>query len=314
MKKVTKVYLGVDVSKKWLDVHCNPINKVLRVSNDVQGVTGFLQKLVEYKVVQVVFESSGGYEYLLHRMLDKTGYNTWQVDPSRVKAFRVSEGIRVKTDACDAKILALFAKHKKRAYKVKKASDKMLKLRALVLRRETLTTIIANEKKRLAHPYQQHCKKDIESHITFIKKQTVSMDKKIGKIIDEDDELKRKKEIITSIPGVGNNTASSLIANMQELGQINNKQVAALLGVAPYQRQSGMYVGTAHIQGGRHTPRHMLYMAALTASRCNSIFFAFYQRLLAAGKKPKVALVAIMRKIITVINVMIKKDEVWKLS
>lgn len=313
-KSLTKIYVGVDVSKKWLDIHCNPINKTLHISNDVEGITNLLQKLTKYDVMQVVFESSGGYESILHQMLDKTGYNTWQVDPSRVKAFRISEGIKVKTDAHDAKILSLFATDKKRAYKPKKTSGKMNKLCALIKRRVDLTTMAANEKKRLNHPQQQHCRAIIKKHIVFIKKQIEAIDKEINEIIDKDDELKRKKQIITSIPGVGDTTAASLIASMPELGTVKNNQIAALLGVAPYQRQSGMYIGIAHIQGGRFAPRQMIYMAALTASRCNKILAAFYQRLLAAGKKPKVALVAVMRKIIIMLNAMIRGNELWKIS
>jgi len=190
----------------------------------------------------------------------------------------------------------------------------MHKLCALIKRRVDLITMAANEKKRLNHPQQQYCQEIIKKHIIFIKKQIEAIDKEINKIIEKDDELKRKKQIITSIPGVGDITAASLIASMPELGTVENSQISALLGVAPYQHQSGMYVGTAHIQGGRFAPRQMVYMAALTASRCNKILAAFYQRLLSVGKKPKVALVAVMRKIIIILNAMIKGNELWKIS
>jgi len=312
-KRLTKIYVGVDISKKWLDIHCNPTGKTMHISNDVEGIANLLQELSGYDVMQVVFESSGGYEFFLHQMLDKAGYNTWQVDPSRVKAFRISEGIKVKTDAYDAKILSLFAANKKRTYKPKKASEKMNKLYALIKRRADLTTIAANEKKRLNHPQQQYCREIIKKHIAFIKKQIEAVDKEINEIIDKDNELKRRKEAITSIPGVGDTTAASLIASIPELGTVKNNQISALLGVAPYQHQSGRYVGIAHIRGGRFAPRQMIYMAALTASRCNEIFAAFYKRLLAVGKKPKVALVAVMRKIIITLNAMIRRNELWKI-
>jgi len=170
-KNLTKIYVGVDISKEWLDIHCNPINKTMHISNDVEGITNLLQELSGYDVIQVVFESSGGYEFFLHQMLDKAGYNTWQVDPSRVKAFRTSEGVKVKTDAYDAKMLSLFAANKKRTYKSKKTSGKMNKLCALIKRRVDLTTMAANEKKRLNHPQQQYCREIIKKHIAFIKKQ-----------------------------------------------------------------------------------------------------------------------------------------------
>jgi len=131
-KNLTKIYVGVDISKEWLNIHCNPINKTMHISNDVKGITNLLEELSGYDVTQVVFESSGGYEFFLHQILDKAGYNTWQVDPSRVKAFRVSEGVKVKTDAYDAKMLSLFAANKKRTYKPKRTSGKMNKLCALI--------------------------------------------------------------------------------------------------------------------------------------------------------------------------------------
>jgi transposase len=312
MDKITEVFVGVDVSKNHLDVYLDPVSKKLQIGNNIHGLKKLLSLLSRYTVVQVVCESSGGYEYGLLTILRKAAYNVWQVDPKRIKAFIVSEGVNVKTDATDAKMIARFASQKQCSYTTQSPSLHANQLRALVRRKADFIGIAATEKKRLRHPQQVYCKEEIKRHIAFIKKEIDKLDKKIMILIENDDEWGRKAKLLESVPGIGKTTASTLLADMPELGKLNSKQIAALIGVAPYNNQSGEYRGQATIKGGRSYPRHILYMAALTASRSNPTMRKFYQRLIAAKKKAKVALVAVMRKLIVILNVMLERGEYWK--
>ena len=246
---------------------------------------------------------------------EKANLQIWLIDPSRIKAFIRSEGIKAKTDAIDAKMIAQFAAQKNRSYSALKLSKKHLELRALAKRKEALTGIIASEKKRLKHPMQtEECKAMIQDHIAFIEKQKKELEQKIKALISEDSEWQKKASIIQSIPGVGDGTTAVLISHMPELGTIENKQVAALIGVVPYTQQSGSHIGKASIYGGRFLPRGYLYMATLAGIRYNPILKAFYNRLRDIGKPAKVALVAAMNKLIGIINTMLRKNTYWENS
>jgi transposase len=223
-------------------------------------------------------------------------------------------GVKVKTDKSDAQMIALFAERVRCKYEQCKLSEEAEKLRALVRRRRDLTNIISIEKKRLRHPKQIYCREEIEELIAFTGKQVSMLDEKIMEMIDNDPDWKKKAEIVKSLPGIGKQTAAVLIADMPELGKLNNREAAALVGVAPYVNESGTYKGAAHISGGRFGLRNSIYMAALTASRYNPELAKFYKRLRKAGKKPKVAIVAVMRKMVTMVNSMIKDNRKWQVS
>lgn len=313
MNKITKISVGVDVSKEKLDVFMYPIEKHLIVKNSKKGYKKLIEIFSAYDIKQVVCESSGGYENNFLRIIDQFGYSTWQVDPKRIKAFVISEGIKVKTDKMDSKMIALFAYNKMGEHSPRCTfSKEQLMLRALINRKEELKDQISNEKKRLRRPATQcYCKAQIKNHIKFMKKQIKELEKKIDKMIENDDDWQNKAKIMESVPGVGKTTARILIASMPELGSLDNKKAASLLGVAPFTRQSGKYVGIAKIKGGRPTPRKAIYMAALTASRYNPKLKVFYNKLIDAGKKPKVAIVALMRKLIIILNTMVKNETLW---
>lgn len=311
MKKITNFFVGVDVSKNWLDAHIYPKDESLRIDNSTIGIENLLKVLANHTIEQIVCESSGGYENLLLKLCNDAGYKVWQVDPKRIKAFIASQGVKAKTDKIDAKMIARFASQQQAEYSKYKRSNISEKLRALVRRKADLTEMAAMEKKRLRGPSGYYCKDRIESLLTVINKEIEDLSIEIQYLIEQDEEMKESKEILESIPGIGETTAAALIADMPELGKLENKQAAALLGVVPYTKQSGMYKGVETISGGRPAPRCALYMAALAASRYNPPIKIFYNRLRVAGKKPKVAIVAVMNKLIVTCNAMLKKKTKW---
>lgn len=312
MTNLIKVYVGVDVSKRHLDIYIHPIEQAFQVENNAVGFAKIKKSLSQFCVEQIVCESSGGYEQAMLKMLAKHGYRTWCVDPNRVKGFIASEGIKFKTDANDAKMIALFASQKKCNYQKSHVPEEVKTLQIFVKRRTQLIAMASDEKKRLQQFDDKIYKTSINRIITMIEKEIGEIQEKIDQLTKDDDTLNQKKKIMESVPGIGSVTTNALLAQVPELGSLTGKQIAALVGVAPYTKQSGIYVGRSTIYGGRAEPRHALYMAALSAARSHSIFKIFYDRLIAAGKKPKVAITAVMRKIIVCVNAMLAKGELWK--
>lgn len=310
---IPQVYVGIDVSKNFLDIHIYPLEKSFNVANSKQGIESVIRKLANCEVAKIAFESTGGYEYLLFKMMNKS-FSTWRIEPKRVKAFIVSEGIKAKTDKIDARMLALFAASRTQKYQALQISVTEERLRALSMRRTDLIEIINKENNRLKHPQQLYCKKSLGKHIAFMEKQIKQIEVEINDLVIKDLSLKKKAEVIESMPGVGRITAFSLIAHMPELGIIGSKQITALLGVAPFDRQSGNYKGTATIKGGRWHLRKILYMAAIAAARFNPNLKVFYDRLRSNGKKPKLALVAVMRKMIVTLNAMLHAGKIWQVA
>ncbi len=311
MKNISKIYVGVDVAKMHLDVYLHPINKAFRIFNNEIGIHKLVATLKDYSVKRVVCEASGGYEFDFVQILRKLNYDVWVVEPRRIKAFIRSEGIYAKTDQIDAKMIACFAveKNPKNAPIILSAAEQHL--RSLINRKQDLTKALIAEKNRLQQSHNGYCKKSIKRSIEFIEKEIESLTKEIDRLIDEDNDWNNKSKIIQSIPGVGKVSAAVIIAAMQELGKVNGKQAAAIVGVAPYTRQSGTYRGTVGILGGRSVVRDVIYMAALSASKCNNVLKEFYKRLRNAGKRPKVAVVAVMRKLIVILNAMIRDKKFW---
>lgn len=265
-------------------------------------------------VEQIVWESSGGYENLMSKVLEQAEYTTWSVDPKRIRGFVASQGVKAKTDKIDAKMIALFAAQNKPDYKKIKHPGTHSDLRELVRRKIDLIEMVGMEKKRLGHPKQVLCKEEIENHISFMEKQIENIKAKINALIKDDDDWSRNAEIVDSVPGVGEATVHAIMAEVPEIGKVTDKQIAALIGVAPYLKESGSYKGQASITGGRFLVRNVLYMAALVASRYNPDLKQFYQNLRTKGKKPKVAIVAVMRKLIILINSLVRDKRTWSKS
>jgi len=265
-------------------------------------------------IEHIVLESSGGYEHLAIRTLEKFGYFVWLVDPKRIRCFVASQGMRAKTDKIDARMIAMFAAQNKPDYKAKKQTSKHNELRELVRRKSDLIKMVGMEKKRLKNPRLTHCKKEISEHIVFMEKQIDKIKTMITNLINNNDDWSRKVEIAKSIPGVGDATAQAVISEIPEIGQLTEKQVAALVGVAPYPRESGSFVGKASIDGGRFLIRNAVYMSALVCAYHNPDLKEFFVRLKSKGKKGKVALVAVMRKLVILINVLVRDNRTWSPS
>ena len=314
MKNVANVHVGVDISKAKLDIYLHPLEKKFIVSNDKTGFNKLAEKLLPYQVDSITCEASGGYETQMYRDFKKRGFNAQRVDPRRVKAFIKSEGIRIKTDASDAKMIALFAAQKTMRYIPVELTDEQIGQQALVARKSDLVKMIAAEKTRLQQVIDTYSKKSITKHINFLDKQIVQIETLLAQSINLNEQQKCDAAILKTAPGVGIGVATTLIACCPELGKISNKAMAALAGLAPYPRESGVYKGKSSIAGGRSYVRRMLYMAALSASHCAGPLKEFYDRLIAKGKKPKVALVAVARKLIVFLNAMLRKQEEWKIA
>jgi transposase len=311
MTILSHIDIGVDVSKNHLDFYLHQEKKAIHVPNTEKGINKFISSIKQYDVRQIVCESTGGYERLMCKMLQNSGYKVWRVEPKRIKAFIVSEGVKAKTDKIDAKMIALFASQKECAYEPIQKSDKSEKLKNLVALRASMTANAAEIKNQLQQIVDPDCIKYLKKNLCLLEKQIKKISEQIDALINDDSEFKNIKKIVTSIPGIGTGNAEMFIALLQELGKVNNKEAAALVGVAPYISQSGCSKGQAKISGGRAPLRSVLYMAAVSAIKHNARLAVFYQRLIAAGKKFKVAIVAVMRKLVVYMNTLVRKGEVW---
>lgn len=312
MTTLTKIFIGVDVSKKSLDIHLNPLNKGFRIENSKKGIESLLKIFKAYDIEQIVCEASGGYEFLLCKVLTEAGYKIWCVEPKRIRAFIISEGQKVKTDKIDAKMLALFASQKQRAYTPINTNPVLLELSALIKCRASLVEQLKIFKTYLKSPiFDYYCSKIYKENIFNIENQIKKLDKQIKSLTEKDENLLQRIKIMMTMKGVGFTIAVTLAAEMPELGYIENNAAAALLGVAPYVRQSGNYEGKRAICGGREMPRRVMYMGALSASYSDSKFGRIYKKLRNGGKEAKVAITAIMRKMIVILNTLLRKNEMW---
>ena len=303
------VYLGVDIAKAYLDAALG--NEKRRFSNDALGHRQLINWIKQMLApVQVICEPSGGYERALVRVLARAGVKISLVPANRVRQFARAAGILAKTDRIDAKLLCAFAE----AMQPGTISASQLEqehLRELESQRRHLTHLLVMEQNRAARMSDLCVCKLNRRLINQIKKQIEQLDLLIEAQIKASPELSTKAQKLTAISGVGARTAALLLAQMPELGQLNRREVAALVGVAPFNRDSGRMRGKRAIYGGRRPVRHGLYMAALVAARHNPILRGFYLRLRAAGKPAKVALIATMRKLLIVLNSALKADPLY---
>jgi transposase len=306
-----KIYVGIDVSKSTLDVYIHPVNKVIKVSNDDIG----FKKLKEHlpnQITLVAMEATGGYEKQVFKKLSSFGIPVAVVNPRQIKNFAKALGQLAKTDRVDAKIIAQFAeKIEPRVIPVKE--EKQEKLVELKTRRSQLIGMITMEKNRLGKAGKT-VQKIIENSIKFLEQQLKALNKALQQIIGENIELSKKDKLLQSIKGVGPVVSATILADLPEFGTLNQRKIAALVGVAPFNQDSGRYEGKRKVWGGRAPVRAALYMAALAASRSNPQIKAFYKRLCGAGKKKKVALTACMRKLLVTMNAIVKTEIPWQVN
>ena len=302
------VYAGVDISKEALDVSLAG-QSVLRYANDPAGIARLVAALKKLPVpARVICEPSGGYERALLEALWMAGIAVSLVNAARIRAFARAQGLLAKTDHIDASVLREFGELLQ-PEAAEAPSPQRQRLAALVQRREQLVTILTMEEQRLAQTRDAVVKKMSVSLIKQLRAQVEQLEEMIEKQIDDDDTLKAQSERLQQVKGIGKVTASTLLAELPELGKLSRNQAGALAGVAPYNRDSGAHRGRRMIRGGRIKVRRVLYMAATVAARFNPILKVFYQRLVAAGKPKKVALTAVMRKLVVLLNQLLKKPE-----
>lgn len=312
MITLSSVYVGIDVSKNNLDVYIYPIGKRFKVDNSTIGISILIKELMQYQCVQVACEATGGYEQLLVQCLQKSSYDTWIIDPRRIKGFIVSMGCKVKTDKIDAQKIAEFASTNIQKYVAIQKTDNECILQSLVNRKIDLTKFLSAEKTRLKHPSHKSSIHSIKKFITILQNEVKEIDLQIAQCVNDDERLEKKSKTLQSIPGIGQTTAALLIAFLPELGKLNKREISALIGVCPYNRESGSHIGKRYINGGRMIPRNALYMCALTTIKYHLPLKKFYDHLRGKQKPFKVAMVAIMHKMIMIANALLKKDELCK--
>ena len=304
-----EVYIGIDVGKTWLDLAIWGSAEVWRGANDEDGIAKIMNQVGELEPELIAVEATGGYEQPLVQAMLLAGLPVAVANPTRVRALAKATGKLAKTDAIDAGLIAEFACKVQPPALAPKAAHE-IRLRALVKRREQLVDMRTAEQNRLGTA-QNSMQADIREHIAWLSARIAALETEIEELVDSLPDWKAQAERLDSIPGVGLTTAVTVLAEMPELGQLNRQEIAALAGLAPFTRDSGKKRGTRRIFGGRKDVRRVLYMACLSASKCNSIIRPMHERLKKKGKLFKVAITACMRKMLTIMNAMIRDQTFW---
>jgi transposase len=305
-----QTYIGIDISKRHFDLYILPEGKEYRFENNPQGIRQCLHALRQVRTKLIVMESTGGYEVALATGLHLAGLAVAVVNPRQIRDFARAVGQIAKTDKIDAKIIARFASTVEPPAK-DVLDAKARQLKALVARRDHLVGMHVAEKNRIEHAVDRDIVRSIKVVLKTIELQIVGLDSQIAEHIVQDPQLRRKADIIDSAPGIACTTASMLVTRLPELGLLNRRQIAALVGVAPMNRDSGTFKGKRMTGGGRRAIRAALYMPTLAATRHNPVIREFYHRLLAKGKKKMIAVTASMRKLLTILNTMVAKNQFW---
>jgi transposase len=305
----TPVFVGIDVCKARLDVATSSSEQIESVANDESGIATLLQRWAVVKPALIVLDATGGIERPLVRALAVAQLPVVVVNPRQVRDFAKATGRLAKTDRIDARVLAHFAEAVRPPLRA--LPDALSEeLAALIARRRQITNMLTAEGNRLTRA-SKPVRKRIEAHIRWLRAELERADQDLDRIIRQSPIWREKEDLLKTVPGVGPVMSRTLMANLPELGTLNRKQIAALVGVAPFNRDSGSSRGRRSIWGGRAPVRATLYMATLVASRWNPVIRDFYKRLCAAGKLHKVALVACMRKLLTILNAMVKHHSPW---
>jgi len=306
----SRIFVGIDVAKKSWDVHLLPAGKSMKLVAGESGLSKLRTELATLGSCLVVMEASGGYERELAADLVAAGHEVAVVNPRQVRDFARGVGKLAKTDPLDAAVLARFAQvvHPR---PLEKLPEKQDELEALVTRRRQLIELRTMEKNRLGQTSLKSAQKSIVRILDAIRKQIRDVDKLILKLIESHDDWRTTAEIAQSVPGIGQVTGATLVAELPELGKLGRQAIAALVGVAPYNNDSGPHEGKRTIRGGRASVRCVLYMAALSGMRHNPMLKAFALRLRKLGKPAKVIITACMRKLLTLLNTLVRTRTPW---
>lgn len=304
-------YVGIDVSKDRLDVHVLPQDEAFSVERNGKGLCELVERLASLSPSLVAVEATGGFESTTAAAVAGAGLPLAVINPAQIRHYAQALGKRAKTDAIDARVIARFAADVKP--QVRPLADEMTRfLSDLVTRRRQIVEMLQAERQREKRATVRRVRKSIERFVRALEKELAELDDDIDDTLRSSPVWREKEDLLASVPGVGPQTARTLIAEMPELGTLSRKEIASLAGLAPYTRQSGRWKGKSMIGGGRKTVRCALFMAALVASRFNPLLKAFYQRLLAAGKPKIVAIIAVARKLLTILNAIIRDQRPWQ--
>ena len=304
------VFIGIDVSKARLDVALGEKGELFSLSHSEQQIPALVEKLKAAFPQLIIIEASGGLERYLVASLAEAGLPVVVVNPRQVRDFAKATGKLAKTDAIDARVLAEFGVAIKPPQRPLRDSARQ-KIADQVSRRRQIVDMLIQEKNRLSRAADP-VRADIQHHINYLQERLKQSNEDIEKMIKESPLYQETVELLTTVPGVGPVTTAALVAFCPELGTLNRHQIAALIGTAPFNRDSGTRRGQRIVWGGRKLLRNLLYMATVSAIRCNSKIRTFYSRLIAAGKKFKVAITACMRKLIILLNAMVKQRQPWR--
>jgi transposase len=306
-----QVFVGIDVSKDRLDVHVRPSGEAFGVTRDGKGLEELTARLMARPPALVAVEATGGFEIVVAAAIAGAGLPLAVVNPAQIRHFAQALGKRAKTDPLDAEMIARFAEAVRP--EPRPVADEATRLFAeLVARRRQIIEMIVAERQRERRAGSKVIRKSLARHIGVLEKELAEIDDDIGTLVRGSPVWRQSEDLLVTVPGVRNTTARSLLAELPELGRLDRREIASLAGLAPYTRQSGQWRGKSAIGGGRAAARTALFMAALSASRYNKMLKVFYQRLLAAGKPKMVALVAVARKLLTILNAMLRDQKPWQ--
>jgi transposase len=306
-----QIFIGIDVSKDRLDVCVRPGGEAFAVARDGAGVAALIERLRGLAAELIVLEATGGFEQVVAAGLAGGGLPVVVVNPRQIRDFARALGRLAKTDRIDAEVIALFAERVRP--ELRPLPDAQAReLDALVTRRRQVIEMIVAEGNRARRLEIRRLKKRIDRHLEVLQKELTEIERELDDTIRNSPIWRESEDLMTSVPGIGNTTARTLLAELPELGTLDRRQIAALAGLAPFNRDSGAFRGRRMVGGGRPSVRAALYMAALVAARRNPVIAAFYQRLLASGKAKKAALVACMRKLLTILNAILRDRTPWQ--
>jgi len=309
-RDVMERYVGIDVSKAALDVHVLPEGETLRVSRNAAGIDELVKWLRARQPRVIALEATGGFERVVAAELDAAGLPVAVVNPARIRAFASAVGRRAKTDAIDAAVIAHFAAATRPP--VRPLPDEQTReLADLVTRRRQIVEMLGAERAHAQRAASRRLARSCQRLIKALERELADADEDIDGAVKASAEWRAKQELLQSVPGVGPTISAQLIGELPELGTLGRRGIAALCGLAPWTRQSGRWHGKSFIGGGRSRVRSSLFMAAMVAARHNRVFADFYQRLLAKGKPKLVALIAVARKLLVVLNAVLRSSEPW---
>lgn len=306
-----EVFVGIDVSKDRLDVHVLPQGEAFAVTRDGKGLEQLIGRLQEQKPALVAVEATGGFEIIVAAALAGAGLPLVVVNPAQIRHFAQAVGKRAKTDPVDALVIARFVEAVRPAPRPLPDAEARL-LAELVTRRRQIIEMLVAERQREKRTGNARVRKSLVRHIKMLEKELLEVDNDIDAVVRGSPAWRDKEDLLVSVPGIGKTLARSLLAELPELGNLDRRSIASLAGLAPYTRQSGRWRGRSMISGGRAAARSALFLAALVGSRCNPILKAFYRRLLSAGKPKMIALIALARKLLTILNAILRDQRPWQ--